>query len=148
MLNLNLIYTFRPAFGLFLVDPQLQHIRAGVVSHAVQLHAAGGHLLHVQIGVDDGLLVPHGDGGLVAEGVDDTAAAPAGDIRQGGDLRRAADRLGIVLPPEDQVGVDEVAVPLDGDVADGVLHSGLSLVLGEMYREMPFWYSATRASGI
>mgnify|MGYP006905605352 CR=1 FL=1 len=46
-------------FRLFLVYVQLQHIGAGVVAYAVQLHAAGGYLLHVQIGVDNGLPVPH-----------------------------------------------------------------------------------------
>lgn len=44
------------------------------MAHAVQLHTAGGDLLHIQVGVDDVLLVPDGDGGLVAEGVDDAAA--------------------------------------------------------------------------
>lgn len=38
------------------------------MAHAVQLHTAGGDLLHIQVGVDDVLLVPDGDGGLVAEG--------------------------------------------------------------------------------
>ena len=90
------------------------------MAHAVQLHTAGGDLLHIQVGVDDVLLVPDGDGGLVAEGVDDAAAAPAGDVRQGRDLGGAADGLGIVAAAEDQIGVDEVAVTLDGNVADGV----------------------------
>ena len=35
-----------------LVDLQLQHVGPGIVAAAVELHAAGGHLLHVQIGVD------------------------------------------------------------------------------------------------
>ena len=34
------------------VDLQLQHVGPGIVAAAVELHAAGRHLLHVQIGVD------------------------------------------------------------------------------------------------
>lgn len=64
----------------------------------------------------------------MAEGVDDAAAAPAGDVRQGRDLGGAADGLGIVAAAEDQIGVDEVAVTLDGNVADGVLP--LRIVIG------------------
>ena len=49
-----------------------------VMAAAVKLHAAGGNLLHVKIGVDDRFLVPDSFAGIMAEGVDDAAAAAAG----------------------------------------------------------------------
>ena len=49
---------------------------------AVKLHAAGGNLLQVKIGVDDRFLIPDSFAGIMAEGVDDAAAAAAGDVRK------------------------------------------------------------------
>ena len=53
---------------------------------AVKLHAAGGNLLHVKIGVDDLFLVPDSFAGIMAEGVDDAAAAAAGNVGQAGNF--------------------------------------------------------------
>ena len=50
--------SIRAAVSLFM-DPQFQYVRPGIVAHAVKLHTAGNGLLHIQIGVDDVLLVPH-----------------------------------------------------------------------------------------
>ena len=39
---------------------QMQHVRTRIVTAYVELHAAGGHTLHIQIGIEDVLPVHTG----------------------------------------------------------------------------------------
>ena len=57
----------------------------------------------------------------MAVGIHDAAAAPADNLRQAGDLVGTVQVPGIIVPGKHHVAVDEVAVSLDGDVADGGL---------------------------
>ena len=114
----------------FVPEDEARHVGARIVAAHIVLHAAGGHLLHIQLGVEDAFLIPeclrHG----VARGIDDRAAPAADHVGQAGHLRGAAEILRVVLPGEDHVAVHEVAVPLDGDVADGVLPFRIVIRIG------------------
>ena len=88
-----------------------EHVRPRIVAAGVALHAAGRDLLHVQHGVEHAFLVSQGIGDRVAEGVDDIAAAPAGDVGELCDLVLGVEIFGVGVPGKDHVAVDEVAVP-------------------------------------
>ena len=92
---------------------------------AVKLHAAGGNLLHVKIGVNNGFFVPDGFACFVAEGVDDAAAAAAGNNGKTGNLIGAALRFRIVRFAENEVGIYKVAVAFNCNMANRVLPLGV-----------------------
>lgn len=62
---------------------QAQHVRPRIVAAHVELHAARGHAMHIKVGIEDVLPIPHRLHDIVPVGVDDAAAAAAGDIAQG-----------------------------------------------------------------
>ena len=111
---------FRRSFCLFF-DVQLQNIGSCIVSAAVKFHAAGRNLLHVEVGVDDRFFIPDGLARVMSEGVNDAAAAAAGNALKAGNFVRAAACFGVIRAAEEQIGVDKVAVRLNGNVPDGVL---------------------------
>lgn len=92
---------------------------------AVKLHAAGGNLLQVKIGVDDRFLIPDSFAGIMAKGVDDAAAAAAGDVRKAGNFICPAFRLRVIRLADHKIGVYKVAVAFDCDVTDGMLPFGI-----------------------
>ena len=87
--------------------------------HRVVLHLADGGEVHIQVGVDDLPLVPHGLGDIVAEGVHDAAAAPADNVLGDGLDGVVFQQIGGVGGLADEhIRVDEEAFALDGDVLD------------------------------
>lgn len=71
---------------------------------AVKLHAAGGNLLQVKDGVDDRFLIPDSFACFMAKGVDDAAAAAAGNVGQAGNFICPAFRLRVIRLAEHKIG--------------------------------------------
>lgn len=98
---------------------EFQDVWPGVVAGGVKFHVAQDDL--VQVGVDDGFLVPDGFGNVMAARVDDAAAAAAGpliQLRYGFAFNQVCriHVLGKIL-----VDVENVAAPFDGDMLDRIL---------------------------
>lgn len=91
-----------------------------MAAHVV-LHLGGRDLLHIQIGVDHGFLIPDAFADQVAERIDDAAAASAENVRPVVQRMNFIQILRVGCLGDQQVCVDEVAVAFDGDVPDGVL---------------------------
>ena len=117
---------------LLFVDDEFRYIGAGVVTAGVELHAGAGGLIGVDVGVDDGLAIPHGLGDIVTIRVDDGAAAIAGGEGQTGDLVRGRTVIigGIHILGEVLIYMEYVALSLDGNVLDGVVPLGIIVGIG------------------
>ena len=100
---------------------EFQDVRPGVVAGGVKFHVAQDHLIHIQIGVDDGFPVPHGFCDVMAARVDDAAAATAGCVIQFGNGCAFNQIGGVHVLGEILVDVENVATPFDGDVFDRIL---------------------------
>ena len=93
----------------------------GVVAGGIEFHVTQDNLIHIQVGVDYGFLVPHGFGNVMAARVDDAAAATAGCVIQFGNGCAFNQIGGVHVLGEILVYVEDVAAPFDGDVFDRIL---------------------------
>lgn len=59
---------------LLFVDDKFEDIGTAVVAGSVEFHVAQGDLIHVEVGIDEGFLVPNGLGEIMTTGIDDAAA--------------------------------------------------------------------------
>ena len=115
--------SFIHALLSFVLHGQAQHVRPRIVAAHVELHAARGHALHIKVGIEDVLPVPHRLHDIVPIRVDDAAAAAAGDIAQARELFGTVQPGWVIRAVKDHVAIDEIAPALERDV----LHGGLPL---------------------
>lgn len=62
-----------PRFFLF-VDDEFENIGTAVMAGSIKFHVAQSDLIHVEIGIDEGFLVPNRLGEIMTAGIDDAAA--------------------------------------------------------------------------
>jgi hypothetical protein len=82
--NSVLLYDFQKWYRspLSIQDRQLQDVRSCVMPAHVVFHAAGRDLLHIQIRVQNSGPIPKRIRYLMSKGIDDTASAPADNLRE------------------------------------------------------------------
>lgn len=76
-LRLTVFYYAEKAYDtrfLLFVDDKFEDIGTAVVAGSVEFHVAQGDLIHVEVGIDEGFLVPNGLGEIMTTGIDDAAA--------------------------------------------------------------------------
>ena len=113
-----------PRFFLF-VDDEFENIGTAVMAGSIKFHVAQSDLIHVEIGIDEGFLVPNRLGEIMTAGIDDAAAAAAGRVIQFIDGALFHQVGGIHGLGKVLIDVKDVAVTFDSNVLDRILPFGI-----------------------